>query len=382
VRSVGKDSDRLRITHCAYWFADAILGLANEQVKRHDVRLITTRGCVNWLVKDEWRGLYDPRVNIRVERDRRRSDPLYYMDRLAGLWRNVQQFKPDVLHIQSPSDHFLNHLFVRTKHLPIVLTIHDPRPHMGENLRGYERREPLILQLQRRADWIIVHGQGVKEQLLEANPRLCPDRISVVLLGAWQYMLTWRRPEYQERPKTILFFGRINAYKGLGVLMDAWQHIKQASPEARLVVAGTGNDLPNHRDRILADPSCELLDRVLPTQEVSRLFAEASIVVMPYIEGTQSGPLSISVAFGKPVVVTNVGGLPEMVDENRSGLVVPPRNPEALADALVRLLEDEPLRQKMAQGALALGQTRLSPATLAMQTEDVYRRAIDFRRSR
>ncbi len=115
---------------------------------------------------------------------------------------------------------------------------------------------------------------------------------------------------------------------------------------------------------------------------MSRLFAEASIVVMPYIEGTQSGPLSVSVAFGKPVVVTNVGGLPEMVDENRSGLIVPPKDPEALADAIVRLLEDEPLRQKLAQGATELSQGRLSPAVLAVETEDVYRRAIDFHKSK
>lgn len=377
-----QDSDRLRITHAAYWFAYAILDLVNEQAKHHDVMQITTRRAVNWLVEDEWRGLYDPRINLRVERDRRRKDPFYYVDRLAGLWRGVQQFKPDVLHIQSPSDHFLNHLFVRMKRTPIVFTVHDPRPHSGENMRGYHRSESLFLELQRRADWIIVHGQGVKEQLLKANPGLCSDRISVVLLTASQYMLAWKRPEYQERPKTVLFFGRINAYKGLGVLMDAWQHVRRASPEARLVVAGTGNDLPNHRERILADPSCELLDRVLPTQEVSRLFAEASVVVMPYVEATQSGPISISVAFGKPVVVTNVGGLPEMVDENRSGLIVPPKDPEALADALVCLLDDEPLRQRMAQGALELSRTRLSPATLSMQTEDVYRKAIDFHRSR
>lgn len=382
MRSASEDVDRLRITHGAYWFATATLHLVNEQVKRHDVTLITTQKAVKWIVEEGWRELYDPRVHLRVERDRRRRDLLYYADRLVGVWRGMLRFKPDVLHLQQPSDHFLNHLFVRSDRFPTVVTVHDPVPHMGEKMGRYDKLEPLNFALQKRADWIIVHGQGVKDQLMEANPSLDPDRISVVLLGAWQYLLTWKRPEYQERPKSVLFFGRINAYKGLGVLLDAWQHVKAASPEARLVVAGTGYDLPNHRDRILADPTCELLDRVLPTPEVSRLFAEASIVVMPYVEGTQSGPLSVSVAFGKPVVVTNVGGLPEMVDENRSGFIVPPRDPEALADAIVRLLEDEPLRQKMAQGAMALSEGRLSPATLAQETEDVYRRAIDFHKSK
>jgi len=382
VKSAGENSNRLRIIHGAYWFAYATLQLVNEQVNRHDVSVITTRRAVNWLVEDEWRDMYDPRVDLRVERDRSRKDPLYYMDRVVGAWRGLRQFKPDVFHIQQPSDHFLNHVFVRLRHLPIVLTVHDPAPHLGERTQAEIRRAPLARELQRRADWIIVHGQGVKGQLLEVNPDLDPDRISVVLLGAYRYMLRWVRPEYKERPKTVLFFGRINTYKGLGVLMDAWPLVKKAAPDARLVVAGTGPDLQNYRDRILADPSCELLDRQLPTPEVSRVYAESSILVLPYLEGTQSGPLSISLAFGKPVVATNVGGLPEMIDEGRSGFVVPPKNPEALAEALVRMLNDEPLRQRMAQRAAELGRTTLSPATLALQTEDVYRKAIDFRRSK
>ncbi len=177
--------------------------------------VITTRRAVEWIVEDGWRELYDPRVRLRVERDRARRDPLYYTDRIIGFWKGVHQFKPDVLHIQQPSDHFLNHLFVRLDRLPIVLTVHDPAPHLGDKILDFRRKEPLTRELQRRADWIIVHGQGVKDQLLEVNPDLDPERISVVLLGAWQYVLTWKKPEYRERPKSVLFFGRINAYKGL-----------------------------------------------------------------------------------------------------------------------------------------------------------------------
>lgn len=368
---------KLKILHVAYWFANSTLDIVNEQAKDHEVMYITTRGAVDWLAGDEWRELFDPGVNVRVERDRRRRDPLYYADRALGMWKAIRRFKPDVMHIQWPSDHFLNHYFVRQRRIPMVFNVHDPVPHLGDRISGYGRRESLILELERRSDAIIVHGRAVKDQLLEVNPKLDGEDVHVVYHVPMRYMLHWKKPEYEERPGTVLFFGRINEYKGLGVLMEAWKGIRERLPEAKLVVAGTGYDLPNYRDAILSDERCELIDKSVPAPEVSKLFAEASVVVMPYLEGTQSGPLAISLAFGKPVVVTDVGGLPEMVDDGKSGFVVPPRDPGALSDAVLKILSDGALRKSMGERSREMADREMSPSVLAAQTVDVYRRAIE-----
>ncbi|MCS6951157.1 MAG: glycosyltransferase, partial [bacterium] len=190
----------------------------------------------------------------------------------------------------------------------------------------------------------------------------------------------WKRPEDVEQPGTVLFFGRINAYKGLGVLLEAWSRVSCQCPQARLVIAGRGYDLPRYRERILQDPQCELIDRFIPSEEVASLFAHASVVVLPYVEATQSAVLATALAFGKPAIVTSVGSLPEMVEDGVTGLVVPPRDVDALAEALVTLLTDAPLRQRMAEATLQLGKTRFGWEQLAQQTEAVYQCAMERHR--
>src|SRR5512146_668340 len=95
-----------------------------------------------------------------------------------------------------------------------------------------------------------------------------------------------------------------------------------------------------HPDRFLV-----LNDRICDEQR-AELFRNASVVVLPYIEASQSGVVPLAYQYGKPVVATHVGGLPEAVENGRTGLVVPPRDERALASAILRLLGDAELRQR------------------------------------
>ena len=74
------------------------------------------------------------------------------------------------------------------------------------------------------------------------------------------------------------------------------------------------------------------------------------VIVCPYTDASQSGVVLTAYAFGKPVVATRVGGLPEYVEDGVTGLLVPPRNPQALAEALVRLLRDPDTQRTLSQG--------------------------------
>ena len=154
----------------------------------------------------------------------------------------------------------------------------------------------------------------------------------------------------------LLFFGFIREYKGLHVLLDALPEVVEALPEVRLIVAGEFYDDPApYRAQIERHGLGEHVivhDRYIPSDTVPAYFGAADLVVQPYISATQSGVAQIAFHFERPVVVTDVGGLAEVVPDGEAGLVVPPEDPGALARAIIRFFHDE------MQASLAAGVRR------------------------
>ena len=111
---------------------------------------------------------------------------------------------------------------------------------------------------------------------------------------------------------------------------------------------------------MLEKKSFIVINRYIPYREGAKLFQRCSVVVLPYIEGSQSGVVFPAYAFKKPVVVTDVGSLPEIVDDGITGFVVSPRDPRALAEKIILLLENEKLRRKMGKNAYKKLKTDLS----------------------
>jgi len=149
-----------------------------------------------------------------------------------------------------------------------------------------------------------------------------------------------------------LFFGYVRRYKGLDVLIEALPRILCAHPELTLVVAGEFyEDEAATRARIA---ELGLGERVhlhadyIPQEEVTTFFSAADVVVQPYVSGTQSGVAQVAFHFERPMILTEVGGLAEVVGDD-AGLVVPPSDPEALAAAVVRFFR-EGLAASLAEG--------------------------------
>ncbi|MER3466216.1 MAG: hypothetical protein C4340_03415, partial [Armatimonadota bacterium] len=212
-----------------------------------------------------------------------------------------------------------------------------------------------------------------RERLRALHPELPPEKFAVVQHPALEFYRHFTPPDAEQVRGSVLFFGRMVAYKGLGTLAEAWKLLRDRVPYATLTIAGRGPDLAVHGSRFEQDPRVRVLNTFLSNEEVARLFTVASVVVLPYSEATQSGVLAIALAFGRASVVTNVGGLPEMVEDGVSALVIPPRDPEALADALAWVLSEETLRSALEEGARQRALGALSGMTLAEQLERAYR---------
>ena len=141
-----------------------------------------------------------------------------------------------------------------------------------------------------------------------------------------------------EEEKMLLFFGFVREYKGLKYLLLAMQQIVEAFPQVRLYVVGDfGKDKEDYLALIRQEKleaHVRIRDGYVPDAEVEPYFAGCDLVVLPYVSATQSGIVQIAYGFGKPVVVTRVGGLPEVVQDGETGYVVEPQQPEAIADAV------------------------------------------------
>jgi glycosyltransferase involved in cell wall biosynthesis len=260
---------------------------------------------------------------------------------------------------------------------PLVLTIHDPRHHLGD--RNAHKTPQMIMDLgYHRADQVIVHGGRLK-QLVVDELHLPAEAVHVIphiVLGDNSV-----HNQIQEADHLVLFFGRIWEYKGLDYLIRAEPLITAEIPDARIVIAGQGEDFARYR-RMMVHPERFIVhNEYVSNDKRAELFQRASVVALPYVDASQSGVIPIAYTFAKPVVATAVGALPEMVEPGRTGYLVPPRNEQALADAIVRLLRDRELRRQMGANGKRKIDTECSPDVVAQQTIAVYRCAIGDGRS-
>ena len=143
--------------------------------------------------------------------------------------------------------------------------------------------------------------------------------------------------------KVLLFFGFIREYKGLKHLLKAMPILKQTLSNVKLLIVGDfGDDKQDYLNLIQElgiHSMLEIYDEYIPDQEVEKYFTACDLVVLPYESATQSGIVQVAYDFEKPVVVTNVGGLPEVVEDGKTGYIVEPQKPARLAEKITDFFE-------------------------------------------
>lgn len=142
-----------------------------------------------------------------------------------------------------------------------------------------------------------------------------------------------------ENEKIILFFGFIRKYKGLDILLEAMANLKSQTPNLKLLIAGEFyEDEKPYKEQIETLGIKEMLilkTDFIPDSEVKYFLCAADAVIQPYRNATQSGVTPLAYHFEKPMIVTNVGGLPSLVPHEKAGLVVEP-DPKAIAEGILR----------------------------------------------
>jgi glycosyltransferase involved in cell wall biosynthesis len=288
----------------------------------------------------------------------------------------IRALQPDVFHVDGADQALRLGIGIpwRLK-VPLVLSVHDPQPHSGESDWHISLTRKLLF---RRARRFVLYNSAALGPFCRQN-KIPPSRARAVLMGAVQ--LHGETPNEADRDAgpVVLFFGRISPYKGLDVLYAAAPLVARQVPGVRFVIAGrpiAGYELPP-APALPRGGTLEIMADYIPNETARTLFESARVVACPYLDATQSAVILTSYGYGKPVVATRVGGLPEYVHDEESGLLVDAGDSGALAAGLVRILQDEHLRQHLRSGIKALARGPLAWSNTADELVDLYRGVID-----
>lgn len=184
-----------------------------------------------------------------------------------------------------------------------------------------------------------------------------------------------------ERVPALLFFGQIKEVKGLDVLIGAMPDVLREHPGALLVVAGKvwKDDFRRYREQIealgIAD-NCVLHIRYIPDSEVANYYAAADAVVLPYRRIYQSGVLLMAMSYGKPVVVSDIEGMTEVVSDSANGCVFPSGDSKALSDRLSEMLSNPEETRRIGERGLARVRENNDWGEIGRMTAACYRSAL------
>jgi glycosyltransferase involved in cell wall biosynthesis len=170
--------------------------------------------------------------------------------------------------------------------------------------------------------------------------------------------------------RILLSIGRLSREKAHSDLLEAFKHIEQ--PNLKLIIVGEG---PEHDNLRTTAESLGIAERIIfagQTKQVQAFFGLSDVMVISSHSEGSSNVLLEAMAANVPVVSTSVGGVPEMVEDNESALLVPPRDPQAMAAAINRMLEDDQLAQRLATNAARLAADRYSPESYARSLVELY----------
>lgn len=314
--------------------------------KRHEVIPISFKlQYPGWLFRKEQKDYTNDSFKI--------SSALYWIHAANPInWllcaRKIRALKPDLVILQWWHPYFAPCYRFMTSYsggARILYVCHNVLPH--ERFLG---DRALVKWALRKGNGYIVQSRTDEADLKKLYPRALLERAVHPTYNAFRFS-GMGKAEARERlglsneEKVLLFFGFIREYKGLKHLIRAIPLISVSLDNVNLLIVGDfGGDKEAYMKLIQENEVQEAVtirDGYIPDQEVEPYFAACDLVVLPYESATQSGIVQLAYGFEKPVIVTAVGGLPDVVKNGKTGYVVPPFSPEDLAGAVIRYFKED-----------------------------------------
>jgi glycosyltransferase involved in cell wall biosynthesis len=326
----------------------------------------------------------------------RRPSPLRDFTALIRLSRLFLRIRPDIVHASTPKAGALGMAAAGLAGVPVrIYTVRGLMHEIGSGPLKYVLRalERLTCRL---ADRVVVVSRSAAELLRKEG--LCPDpKITVIGHGSsngvdardrFNPALTERDAVVRIRrdlgiPDDVLvlgFVGRLVRAKGICELLQAWQLLREHRPEARLVIIGPSEHAdgmpPELREDLESDPGVYLVGEV-PNDRMPYYYANMDVVVLPsHREGLPNVPLEAA-AMGVPVVTTNVTGCTDAVEDGVTGSIVPLGDVHALAEAILRYLNDSELRRQHGAAARERVSLHFRPETIWQGLYEEYERLLE-----
>lgn len=268
------------------------------------------------------------------------------------VYRRVRRDNPDLLILQwwvpywTPSLAAISYLIKHYTRTKIVFICHNVTPHEESGTLDHR----LAWVVLKRGDAFIVHSEQDRRRLIALLPQAAVHRIDIPTYGVFQDFAdqTPTTPMREQLglvgKQVLLFFGFVRPYKGLDYLIRALPQVRAALPNMHLLVVGEIWDGKEAYRAFAANEGVldciTFVDEYVPNEQVGAYFSAADVVVLPYVSATGSAVVQLAFGFDQPVITTSVGSLREVVQHGATGLVVPPQDEGALAEAIVRYFQD------------------------------------------
>ena len=327
---------------------------------------------------------------VKVER-LRTCGKLYGTPIMPELFQKLMGEQADIIHANFPSPYIacLASTISRVRGVPAVLTWHNDLPPVTRIARILvTTHDHLVLPLYLpQFNSIIATSRLYAEtsQILEAYK----DRVVVIPNGVDTQRFNPDIPGDEIRSrlevgrrKIVLFVGALtqwHRYKGLDVLIQAMALMRDQVPGARLVIVGAGQLETEYRQLVSRHglTSCVIFAGNVPDDELPKYYACSDMLALPSKDRSEGFGLTIleANATGKPAIGTTVGGIPSVIRDGYNGLLVPPNDPSALAEAIKKALSDDDLLKRMGRNGRAFAEQH-DWSMVAQQTESLYKRAL------
>lgn len=271
----------------------------------------------------------------------------------TGIAKEILADKPDLI-VDTGSWWWRGIVFTELKNrLPIAEIVHDPTPHPGPMRLFYDLHHRLFPS---KADIVIALSGFCYKELIKKYPNKYHIRSKHGIIIPSDNIDS---NNIASKRKKMLFFGFIEPYKGVDILVDAYNIAQTSLPEIELTIAGRGT-IPPRVLRKIKSSNIRLINDYIPESDIQQLIASHGLMILPYTYATQSGVAAVALANGLPCVATSVGALPEQVQDKINGLIVPPKNARELAAAMIKIAIDGDLAQKMSEASYSIGKTEYS----------------------